>query len=325
MEIDPRLGGILKDPSRVNIIAENFVSAMPRTFIETQSQTRKAFSKKWDQYRYGSADFEKMVEHQKAWYLGLYGFDSERTLADYLGDCSLVLDAGAGKCHKTAWFAELSPSTLFLAADISDSLNEAAEYYKHINNLFFIKCDIGCMPFFSNELFDYVSCDQVIHHTADPFKTFRELVRITRPKGALSVYVYRKKALPRELLDEHFRQLSKSLDHNQLMELSEQLTELGRVLSSLDKELDFPQVPLLGIEGGKMSVQRFLYWNFLKCFWNEDQGFRNSVMINYDWYSPSQAFRYSEQEFRSWIEAENLEEIHFHKEKACFSGRFLKT
>jgi ubiquinone/menaquinone biosynthesis C-methylase UbiE len=324
MKLDPRLGRILKNPSGVKVIASNFVSAMPGTFIETQSQTSNAFSDKWNQYRYGSADFDRMVEHQKAWYLDLYGFDSETALANFLNDCSLVLDAGAGKCHKAAWFAELSPSTLVLAADISESLNEAAEHYKHIDNLFFVRCDIGRMPFFSNELFDYVSCDQVIHHTADPFTTFRELVRIIRSKGALSVYVYRKKALPRELLDEHFRQLSRSLGHDQLMELSEQLTELGRVLSSLNQELEIPQIPVLGIEGGKMTVQRFLYWNFLKCFWSEDQGFRNSVMINYDWYSPSQAFRYSEQEFRSWIEAEELQEIHFHKERACYSGRFLK-
>ncbi len=324
MQIDPRLGRILKDPRAVKVIAKNFVSAMPRTFVESQSQTRDAFSDKWNQYHYGSGDFEKMVEHQKAWYLDLYGFDSEAALADFLKDCPLVLDAGAGKCHKAAWFAELSPSTLVLAADISDSLYEAADYYRQIDNLFFIKCDIGRMPFFSNGMFDYVSCDQVIHHTADPFKTFQELVRITRPKGALSVYVYRKKALPRELLDEHFRQLSKTLDHDRLMELSEQLTELGRILTSLDQEIDFPPIPVLGIDGGKMTVQRFIYWNFLKCFWNEDQGFQNSVMINYDWYSPSQAFRYSEQEFRSWIEAEDLEEVHFHKEEACYSGRFLK-
>ena len=324
MELDPRLGRILKNPGEVKVIAKNYIAAMPRTFIETQSQTSNAFSDKWNQYRYGSADFEKMAEHQKAWYLDLYGFDDERALGDYLKKCSLVLDAGAGKCHKAAWFAQLSPSTLVLAADISESLDEAAEHYRHINNLFFIRCDIGRMPFLPNESFDYVSCDQVIHHTANPFKTFQELVRITRPKGELSVYVYRKKALPRELVDEHFRQLSKTLNHDQLMELSEQLTELGRTLCSLDQELDIPPIPVLGIEGGKMTVQRFLYWNFLKCFWNEEQGFRNSVMVNYDWYSPSQAFRYSKQEFRSWIEAEDLEEVHFHQEQACYSGRFLK-
>ena len=39
----------------------------------------------------------------------------------------------------------------------------------------------------------------------------------------------------------------------------------------------------------------FLYWNFLKCFWNEDLGRETSVVTNYDWYSPSNARRYSKQ------------------------------
>jgi len=227
-------------------------------------------------------------------------------------------------CYKAAWFAELSPSSLVVAADVSSSLQRAADYYKQINNLFFVRCDIAKMSFFEAGLFDYVSCDQVIHHTADPFKTFQELVRVTGPGKELSVYVYRKKALPRELVDDYFREFSKTLDHRKLMEFSRQITELGRLLSSITAEIDFPDIPLLNIEGGRMAVQRFIYWNFLKCFWNEELGYQNSLMTNYDWYAPSQAFRYSEQEFRNWIRVEQLEEVYFHKENACYSGRFLK-
>ena len=193
-----------------------------------------------------------------------------------------------------------------------------------MDNLFFIQGDIGNTPYFRDCLFDYVSCDQVIHHTADPFRTFQELVRITQINRDLSVYVYRKKALPRELVDDYFREFSKTMKHDKLMELSKKITELGRTLSSFEGKMDFPDIPELGIEGGEMTVQRFIYWNFLKCFWNEEQGYHNSLMTNYDWYSPSQAFRYSEKEFKEWIEKEQLEEVHFHKEHACYSGRFLK-
>lgn len=48
-----------------------------------------------------------------------------------------------------------------------------------------------------------------------------------------------------------------------------------------------------------------IYWNFIKCFWNEELGYDTSVATNFDWYSPSNAKRYSEEE-------------------ACYSGRFLK-
>jgi SAM-dependent methyltransferase len=324
MDLHQEFRKLFRDVDARNGIAANMISLLPETLVETQHQTAQAFSDKWNQFEYGSPEFEQLVWKQKQWYLDLYGFSDESALAAYLQDCRLVLDAGAGMCYKAAWFAELSPSSLVVAADVSSSLQRAADYYRQMNNLFFVRCDIAKMSFFEAGLFDYVSCDQVIHHTADPFKTFQELVRVTGPGKELSVYVYRKKALPRELVDDYFRELSKTLDHRKLMEFSRQITELGHLLSSITVEIDFPDIPLLNIEGGRMPVQRFIYWNFLKCFWNEELGYQNSLMTNYDWYAPSQAFRYSEQEFRNWIRVEQLEEVYFHKENACYSGRFLK-
>src|SRR5262249_39840289 len=150
-------------------------------------------------------------------------------------------------------------------------------------------------------------------------------VRITTPGRDLTCYVYRKKALPRELLDERFREACKSMSNDALMELSRQLTDLGRLLSQFDdRPIDIPVVPALGIEGGRMTVQRFIYWNFLKCYWNEEIGYDGSIMTNFDWYSPSQAMRFSEVEFRTWIDAAQLETAHFHRETACYSGRFRR-
>ena len=322
--IHQKLDELLCNIDKATVISPNFVSFMPEALIETQRQTKDVFSDKWSQYDYKSDDFDKAERRQKEWYLELYGFPDEKALSRYLQGCRVVLDAGAGLGYKAAWFAELSPSTAVIAVDISNSLYNAVEHYKHLDNLFFIQGDIGNMPYLRDCLFDYVSCDQVIHHTADPFTTFQELVRVTGLDKELSVYVYRKKALPRELVDDYFRECSKNMTHDTRMALSRQITELGKVLSSIKDEMEFPDVPDLGIEGGRMTVQRFIYWNFLKCFWNEGLGYKNSLMTNYDWYSPSQAFRYSESEFKEWIKQERLEEIYFHKELACYSGRFLK-
>lgn len=287
---------------------------------EGQLQTRDAFSNKWARIDYQSQDFEKIVSSHKEWFLELYGFSSEAELARALRSSPVILDAGTGMGHKAAWFAELASDSLVLAADISDSVEVAAQHFRQIPNLVFLQCDIGDLSLFDSGLFDYVVCDQVIHHTADPAATFRELVRVAKPAGRLSVYVYRKKALPRELLDDHFRELSRSLTDSQLMDLSGQLTQLGRLLSGIDEELDFPAVPLLGIEGGKMSVQRFLYWNFLKCFWNEELGENTSTLANYDWYAPCQATRYSEEEFRAWIDEARLDVLHFHELPSSYSA-----
>lgn len=309
----------------VALLAPNLISVTTSEINSnsSQCQTGKAFADKWRQTDYKDEKFQKALCRQKEWYLNLYGFQSESNLKNFLKKCSFVLDAGAGKGGKAAWMAELSPSTIIVAVDISDSIIDAAKHYEYLENMFFVKGDIADL-IFPDQIFDYVSCDQVIHHTTDPYETFRELVRVTKLAGDISCYVYRKKALPRELLDDYFRGYTKQLSHEQLMELSTELTELGRLLSRFEAELDFPSIPVLGIAGGKMTIQRFLYWNFVKCFWNDSLGFENSILTNYDWYAPSQAFRYTEDEFRDWIKKERLREIYFHSEEACYSGRFQK-
>ena len=187
----------------------------------------------------------------------------------------------------------------------------------------FIKGDIAKTNIKPNSI-DYVSCDQVIHHTEKPDETFAHLSNITKPNGEFACYVYAKKALPRELLDSHFREYCKDIPDTDMWEMSEALTDLGKTLSDLQIDINVPDIPLLGIKGGVYDIQRFIYWNFLKCFWNEEFGYKNSVSTNYDWYAPSNAKTYSRAEYEKLISANNLEILFFHSEEACFSGRFRK-
>ena len=110
----------------------------------------------------------------------------------------------------------------------------------------------------------------------------------------------------------------------ELWDMSKQLTVLGKNLSDLNVSVEVPDIPSLGLKGGTYDIQRFIYWNFLKCFWNEHLGEETSVVTNYDWYSPSNARRYSEKEVRDLVEANGLKIEHFHQEEACHSGRFSK-
>ena len=289
-----------------------------------QAQTNKAFSRKWEDFKQEELrEQEKAFEFQKSWYLKLYGFQSEEQLSDYLSTKPVILDAGTGLGYKAKWFSELSPNSTVIGIDFSNSVYLAAETYRDVPNLAFVKGDIANTVFKDNSI-DYVSCDQVIHHTEDVAASYKELSRILKPGNDLAVYVYAKKALPRELLDEYFRSASKELSHNELKNLSAQLTELGKVLSELKVTLNVPEIPLLGIKGGETDIQRFIYWNFIKCFWNESLGHATSVATNYDWYSPSNAFRYTQQEFLQFAKDNNLDTIYLHQEEACHSGRFKK-
>jgi ubiquinone/menaquinone biosynthesis C-methylase UbiE len=286
------------------------------------NQTNAAFSTKWSALEENDKDDESWKNFQKKWYLKLYGFESENSLKDFLHDKSLIIDAGCGKGYKAAWFAKLSPNSTVLGVDFSTSVFEASKRYKNIENLFFVRSDIAKMPFF-NGTADFISCDQVIHHTPDPPKTLKEFRRILKKDKFICNYVYAKKALPRELLDEHFRSASHDLTDEQLWSLSEKLTKLGKMLSELNLTLDFPEIKELGIRGGKQDLQRFIYWNFIKCFWNDEIGHEASVSGNFDWYAPSIAFRYSKEDFLAMSKDAGFKNIFLHHEEACYSGRFI--
>jgi len=320
LELLQNVAPSLELPSKTR---DNFAVLMNTSKFENQQQTNNVFSEKWNRYS-NSEEKERLYEFQRQWYLRLYGFPDENALAAHLQSCKVVVDAGCGLGYKSAWFSSLAPDTLVIGIDFSNAASLAATTYKDHPNLFFIQGDISSTGFKSNSI-QYVSCDQVIMHTEDPEKTFSELARITSSaNGELACYFYAKKALPRELLDDYFRNECANLTNDELWSMSEQLTELGRRLAEIQISIDVPTIPALGIKGGPMDIQRFLYWNFLKCFWNSELGAEASIMTNFDWYSPSNARRFSEYEVRQIVSHNNLLVTHFHAEEACFSGRFVK-
>lgn len=309
----------------------NFVNLLKTIGADNQAQTAEAFSEKWVSYAENTDEKEqkKLWDYQKEWYLKLYDFKDEKDLAHFLSQCEYVFDAGCGLGYLSEWFAALSPKTKIIAMDISDSVCVAAERYKEIPNIYFMKGDIANTPFKDNAI-DYVSCHAVIMHTENPEVTFRELSRILKPSsasggGGFSCYIYAKKALPRELVDDYFRIKCKEISYDELRQMSEQLSELGKRLQALNITFESPEIPLLGIKGGQYDIQRFIYWNFLKCYYNAELGWDNSVLTNFDWYSPSNARRYTQEEFKQMGIDNKLDLIHFHVEEACFGARFAKN
>ncbi len=299
-----------------------FLDSVENVQQKNQAQTQETFSEKWSQFEQGDKK-EEVYSFQKEWFLELYGFDSEESLKQFLSSKNTIIDTGCGLGYKAAWFAELAPHALVVGVDISEAAKIAAKNYKHLSNLYFYQADIANTGIKENRI-DFTVCDQVIMHTEDPETTFAHLTSITSKEGVFACYVYRKKALPRELLDDYFRSATHNIPNEQLWEMSSQLTELGKRLSELKITFDSPDIPLLGIKGGEQDLQRFIYWNFLKCFWREDWGKEMSDATNFDWYAPSNAKRYSKEEFKNMIEQNNLEIKHFHEEEACYSGRFEK-
>jgi len=287
-----------------------------------QDQTCKIFSDKWNVAE-KSTDVSKLYDFQLEWFLKLYGFESETDFKNFLKSKNTIIDTGCGLGYKAAWFAKLAPHALVIGIDLSDSLDIASKNYKDIPNLFFYKCDIN-NTVLKECVIDFVVCDQVIMHTEIPEKTFEHLSSITSSAGEFACYVYSKKALPRELIDDYFRKATHDISAEKIWGLSEQLTILGKSLSDLKVSFTCPDIPLLGIKGGNYDIQRFIYWNFLKCFWKEEWGFDLSKITNFDWYAPSNAKRFSKDEFLKMATDNKLSVTFLHEEEACYSARFAK-
>jgi ubiquinone/menaquinone biosynthesis C-methylase UbiE len=104
-----------------------------------------------------------------------------------------VLDMGCGTGEYALWYAQQGAGSV-TGIDLSDgSLHIANQRRKEGNydHAEFLKMDIlNCsLP---NNHFDYSYSVGVLHHTGDPLRGFRHLVRVTKPGGVIIVSLYSK-------------------------------------------------------------------------------------------------------------------------------------
>jgi SAM-dependent methyltransferase len=271
-----------------------------------QARTAETFGAKWDLLREESR--LRFDDFYHRWYDERFGWGDEAGLARFLAGKRAVLDAGCGLGRDVARYATLSKSVV-VGFDLSTAPARAQRLYGG-ERRHFLFGDIMAPPF-RKRSFDFVVSDMVIHHTPDTARAFASLAELVAPGGQIAVYVYRRKALIRELADTNIRYVSTAMEMPDAIELAEQLTELGRELSRLDVKVTLEHgIPLLGIEPGEHDVQRLIYWHFLKCYWNEELGHDISVLTNLDWYHPPFAWRHTPEEVRAWCSQAELNVVH---------------
>lgn len=333
--VDPRTGAELElagngDPVLVSRSGARYaiLDGIPR-FVEPellaadQASTGDTFSLKWSRIsRFGHDDATRDFHHR--WYLQRYGWRSEAEFASFLGTCNRVLDAGCGVGRDVAWYLRHTGG-LVAGVDISTAVDSAAENAGRHERLLLAQGDLAHLPF-APDTFDYVACDQVLQHTADPHASFRHLVSRVKPGGVLAFYVYKVKGPLREFSDDHLRRATMEMSEDDAYRFSEAVTRFGKALTEQNLRMSVPvDIPELGITAGEVDVQRWIYWNVFKCFYNAEWDWETNVMTNYDWYRPATAFRYRPEEIRAWIAAEPLEILHEDIGDAGLSYRCRKS
>jgi len=266
----------------------------------------ETFEFKWcligDTYGYE----ERTRRVRQDWYIERFGFETRNKHLDFIRPKGPVLDAGTGTGVDAAMFAESGATVI--AVDLSGEAASATyRHLGHLSNVHVIQADLANLPF-PSRVFGYISCDQVLHHTPDPARSFSALARHLRPGGHMAVYVYRRKGPIREFTDDYLRAHTTKMTAQECYELCQSITLLGKALSELKTEMEVPaDIPLLGIQAGPQDVQRFFYWNVMKCFWNDQYDFTTNVVINFDWYHPKYASRHTPEEVQGWFDRHGLE------------------
>jgi SAM-dependent methyltransferase len=273
---------------------------------EKEAKTIDSFSWKWTRMQMKRYALNGATEKfQRSWYRERYRWTAKQ-LREFLKNKKFILDAGCGTGWASKWFAELSPKASIFAVDISKSVRAAKNNLKSHKNVSVIQADINFLPF-KKGFFDFISCDQVLHHTKNPERTFRKLISHLKPGGFLAFYVYKVKPPLRELNDDFIRARVTKMRASNAIKFAQAMTLLGKSLSDLEGKIRIlADIPLLGIKKGTYNIQRFIYWHFLKCFWNQDFGFEISTMVNFDWYHPLYAHRYMPEEIKKWIRKPGL-------------------
>lgn len=280
-----------------------------RSDAADQLKTNTTFSDKWRRFkRYGLEAGHG--EFLFGWYCQKLGVPDVEALKAFYRSRHLILEVGPGSGFNTQFMASHCPGTV-VAVDVSEAAFTTFENTRHLPNCHVVQADLMEAPV-PDESFDLVIADGVLHHTPDTRSAVEALFRKVRPGGEFFFYVYRKMGAARQFSDEYIRSAFKTLDPEACYAACEGLTELGRELSRLDARIRLENgVPVLGIPPGEHDVQRLLYYNFVKCFWNEAFDFETNNMVNFDWYHPHNAWQHTEEEVAGWLEALGVREYRF--------------
>ena len=320
------LEGLLRSPEGRTYSITNGIPRFVLTEDTDQRQTARSFAFKWQQR--DTYDSTQMRTTAQQWLVERYGFANTDEMRDFFGNRRRTLDAGCGSGFSASSWMDSSwqgdSQTEWYGVDISMAIDVAQERIGSIQGTHFIQADMLQLPF-REASFDTIFAEGVLHHTPSTELAFKSLLSVLGTGGEILFYVYRKKGPIREFTDDYIRNIVSDLDPQEAWAMLRPLTRLGQALAEANTEVEIPEdIPYLGINAGRYDVQRLLYWNFAKLFWNEALSFEENNHVNFDWYHPRYAYRHTEEEVRRWCSEAGLSIIHFDSQESGFTARAIK-
>jgi SAM-dependent methyltransferase len=192
-----------------------------------------------------------------------------------------ILDAGCGGGRYSAVAGRHGGQVI--GVDLSSAVEKAASLCEDLPNVAILQGDLLNVPV-AEGAFDLVFSIGVLHHTPDARRAFAQIARRVKPRGRLSVWLYRKNTVPQEVLNSGLRAATTRLP--------------PRILE--------PLCAGLGVAGGLPVVNRL--FNKVANFSNHPD-WTLRVCDNFDWYAPKYQSHHTVDELSSWFAEEGFESI----------------
>lgn len=272
-----------------------------------QQQTDQAFGFKWAKRETYESPASKA--NMQRWLVERYCAGDISRLDRWLaGSRKLIIDAGCGAGFSgLLFFGDRLNDHDYLGVDISSAVKVARQRFRESGiSGDFLQCDLLKLPV-PDKSVDIIFSEGVLHHTDSTESSIKYLAKKLVPGGRFLFYVYRKKAAVREFTDDFVRDALKNMSDEQAWDALKPLTKLGIALGKLNVEIDVEEaVPLLGIDAGKLDLQRFFYWNICKAYYRPEFSFDEMHHINFDWFRPLNCHRHTPEEITTWCNEAGL-------------------
>lgn len=146
----------------------------------------------------------------------------EESLGESVARGKIGLDAGSGRGTDTVLIAQRDPLVEILSLDLSEGVYATRRATEGLPNVHVIRGSVLELPLKSG-ICDFAYSFGVLHHTPDPDKGMREIARVLKEQGRVSLYLY----------EDHEDNLWKALPLNIVSALRRVTTRLGpRTLSA---------------------------------------------------------------------------------------------
>jgi SAM-dependent methyltransferase len=199
----------------------------------------------------------------------------------------LVLDAGCGMGR----YAEVASryGARVVGIDLSRAVEAARQNLADRENVQILQANILKLPF-AKESFDYIYSIGVLHHTPDCEASFRGLVKLLKPGGRITIWLYQGYNRTSYRLSDLYRKVTTRMPNRLLHALCYVSVPLYYVDVALNKMYLRPLAQVVRIA--------------LPISHHPDARWR--VLDTFDWYSPKYQSKHTYEQVFRWFESEGL-------------------